>query len=173
LVRLIDFPLARPQHRRWASRPDRRERNSRGYELPHVPNDGFHLWDQAIRGSWLSGCLAGITLLTFVPSAQAQFREQRQRPSPASLASRPLGVALRIHLFSSKATQRHLSEIAHQLSPPSTLYVRLCPHSAHTYVRSCSAPSRGSGATTLMTIAPEHTAQREPAIAASRSFVAT
>jgi len=35
-------------------------------------------------------------------------------------------------LFSSTATQRHLSEIAHQLAPPSTLYVRLCPHSAHT-----------------------------------------
>jgi len=75
---LIDFPLARPQHRRWASRPDRRERNSRGYELPHVPNDGSHLRDQAIRGSWLSGCLAGIILLTLVPSAQAQFREQRR-----------------------------------------------------------------------------------------------
>jgi hypothetical protein len=34
------------------------------------------------------------------------------------------------------------------------------------------ALSRGSGTTRLATITPEHTAQREAAIAASRSFVA-
>lgn len=59
-----------------------------------------------------------------------------------------------------------------QVSPASTLYVRLCPHSAHVYVRSSDPASVGSASTSATTIAPEHTAQREAAMAISRSFVA-
>jgi hypothetical protein len=40
-------------------------------------------------------------------------------------------------------------------------------------VRRSNALSLGSGDTALTTIIPEHTAQRDAAIAAKRSFVAT
>src|SRR6266436_6136456 len=43
---------------------------------------------------------------------------------------------------------------------------------AQTKVRSSDAPSLGSASTSFITIDPEHTAQREAAMAASHSFVA-
>ena len=64
---------------------------------------------------------------------------------------------------------------AHRRSPVATIYtVRLTVAARVALVgRSSIALSLGSASTSRITIAPEHTAQREAAMAASRSFVAT